>query len=287
MAGQKQLFVDGSEESEAEDDDDTSDVEMISAQASSHEDDGSEAGTDDNSEEMLEGAEDEELDRLNTALGEIVGTRPAGSNDAAEGEVSSSEEAMDDEAMFALDDQMAQVFKERRKVTSRKQEKRDAKETVTSFKNRVLDIFIKLQHSKPAALGLMLPLLKLGRKTTNKQTSNRCRGMVRDLSQKCKGKTMISWPAAASDLTLWRTLDRALDEAHQDASRAHATACSQASLVCVKMLVFRDVASVQDVVDRYSAVHKDWLQGRITVHPTLLSDFLNWSASYSKQTRPV
>lgn len=228
---------------------------------------------------------DDEITKFNAALADIVGTRQFDQN-MTNGDDSSDddEEEMDDEQMFALDDQMAMIFKERKKITSKKQENKGAKSNMINFKNKVLDLletYIKQEHSNPLSLTLVLPLLSLIRTTTSKQIANRACKLIRDLTQKCKGKEI---PFLQDIGVAWDILQAVHGEIMKDASRAHATACSQSSLMIVKVLVNSDRGNIKNVVSIYSETQTKWLLGKCRVQPLLFSDFINWSTSFSRQS---
>ena len=67
-----------------------------------------------------------------------------------------------------------------------------------------------------------------------------------------------------------------------DAPRAHTAACSQASLLLVKVLVAADRTNVERVVEIYAQTQAKWLLGEARVQPSLFSDFINWATSFSK-----
>ena len=287
IAGQQALFDDNADQGEHDIEESSSGVDEDSASSMDIDSDVSvisqEEGNGDDDEGASNTVEDsDELQRLNAALAEITGTKPFRA-DGTQSDRSSSDEDMDDDEMFALDDQMASVFKERRKVSSKKSEKRDAKETIVNFKNRVLDLlelYVKHQHENPLVLNLILPLLTMCRTTTTKQIADRGCGIIRELSQKCKGKGLV---VVESDETVWALFADIHQEAKREASRAHATACSQSSLVLVKVLISSDPKNVKRIVAQYGTTQTEWLQGQCRVQPSLFSDFLNWSSSYSKQ----
>jgi DNA polymerase phi len=71
---------------------------------------------------------------------------------------------MDDDAMEAVDEALAEVFRERKLARADKKQKQEEKKADIHFKLRVLDlldIFIKKQSSSPLILDLILPLLSL------------------------------------------------------------------------------------------------------------------------------
>lgn len=228
-------------------------------------------------------ADDDETAKLNAALAGIVKTKPF-SEDVAQGEGSSDDdEEMNDDQMFALDDRMSRVFKERKKIPDEKRERREARQNVVNLKNRALDlleVYIKQEHANPLCLDLLLPLLVLMRTTRSKQLSVRTGNLIRELARRAKSKDL---PATASIEDAWDALRRVHDEiTATEASRAHAAACSQASLLLVKVLVAADRANVEGVVRLYGATQTKWLMGRARVQPALFSDFINWSTSFAK-----
>ncbi|KAI9824886.1 MAG: DNA-directed DNA polymerase [Thelocarpon impressellum] len=292
LAGQQSLF--DQEENDDEDDSDESmaggdqdadsDVEIISAEGTDDDDD-QDTSEEGGAEQAGSPEDNDELARLNTALAQIVGTQPFDGD--GPGDESDSLSAMSDTAMFALDDQMSRVFKERQKTsqTSKAQEKKTAKTTVLNLKNRVLDlldIYVKTQHRSPRALRIILPLLRLIRTTGSKQIADRACGILRDFSQKCRGKDVTVLKPKKTKHA-WEVLEQVHQEAMHDASRAHAAACSHGSLLVVKGLVAADNANVKRVVARYAATQTEWLQGFGKVQPGLFSDFLNWGVSCARQ----
>ncbi|KAI9838516.1 MAG: DNA-directed DNA polymerase [Sclerophora amabilis] len=292
LAGQQDLF--DKELDESEDDVSVVDVEEMEAAsdqdgASSKEDESqgdaaetasSDAESDDDDTEMINGDDAEEAARLNAALAQIVRTQPF-DEQADDHSGSSDDEKMDDDQMFALDDQMANVFRERKKISDMKTEKREAKETMLHFKNRVLDllqVYVKHQHTNPLSPELLLPLLSLIRSTSSKQVSDKACALIRDFSQRCKGTAVpVVESAVATNL-----LDRVHAEAMREASRSHAAACSQSSLLLAKVAVAIDHQNIEKVVARYAETQTRWLKGECQVQPLLFSDLINWGTSYSK-----
>ncbi|KAI9789864.1 MAG: DNA-directed DNA polymerase [Piccolia ochrophora] len=223
-----------------------------------------------------------ETSRLNSALADIVGKRW---NDNADDETmaSSESEEMGDDEMFALDEHMAAVFKEQKKATSKKKERQNAKQNVLDFKNRVLDliqIYIKHQHSNPLCLHVILALLSVHRITSSKQISTKAGSILREYIQKCKGADL---PTVRYIDEVWGLLQEVHNESKRDYARAHASACSQASLLLVKALVGLDRTNIDGVVSQYAETQRQWLNGTCRVQPLLFSDFLSWATSYNKQ----
>ncbi|KAI4249571.1 MAG: hypothetical protein L6R42_008927, partial [Xanthoria sp. 1 TBL-2021] len=103
----------------------------------------------------------------------------------------STDEDFDDEQMEALDENIATIFKERKKVVSKKKQNMDAKETIVNFKCRVLElleIFVKQRHKEQLALDLLVPLLTVTRTTSSKLVSGKACNVMRGFSKLCKGQ---------------------------------------------------------------------------------------------------
>ena len=250
----------------------------------------SSADSDDEASDPAE--EDDETNRLNAALANLVGTKQYDQSMTKEDDTSDDEEEeMNDEEMFALDEQMATIFRERKKhstkTSSQKQEKKNAKEMMTNFKNRVLDlleIYIKQEHSNPLSLNMILPLLTLSRTSSSKQLSDRACHLIRDLTQRCKGNREV--PGVSDVHIAWELL-RSIHQGSMTTtgttSRAHTAACSQSSLLVVKVIVGLDRANIKDVVRIYGETQTSWLLGKGRVQPSFFSDFVNWSTSFVAQ----
>ncbi|KAH0564905.1 hypothetical protein GP486_001704 [Trichoglossum hirsutum] len=226
--------------------------------------------------------DEDEAAKLNAALAAALGTR----NTHVEGESSTDDESdMDDEDMMALDDTLVKIFKERKRATSKKKQKRDAKETIINFKTRVLDLlelYVKLQHTNILALNLILPLLKLIRSTSSKHIGGRAATVLKDYARACRGNDIPPLTDNAEDA--WALLRKIHEEAMKEASHAHDHTCSQASLLVVRVLVGADRENAKGVVGVYAETWTQWLLSKkCKVQPSLFSDFVNWSTSASKQ----
>ena len=271
--------------SEAEDDD-ISDVVEING-GSDNDDEGSElegaenlsSGSDD-----AESGDDEELAAFDSKLAEALRTHRADNDMDADANATSSDEDMNDEQMEALDVHLETIFKERKKVANKKTEKKSAKETIVNFKLRVLDllqIYIKQQYTNPIVLNLVLPLLLLIRTTGSKQVTEKGCNVVRELARLCKGKAVPVPTDADAIMTLLGLVHK---EAERQGSHAHGNACSQMSLLLVKVLVGFDRKYVGAVVEMYATTRTHQLLDKhCNVHPGFFSDFNNWCTSASKQ----
>ncbi|KAI7607417.1 hypothetical protein KC319_g21272, partial [Hortaea werneckii] len=205
LSGQQALFQDQNDEDarmedatseqQSEDDgidvEDMSDVELVNGEEAGSENDESEDEDDDSSSSESDSADasgDDEEAVFDRKLADALGTAKAdeGSDD--------DESDMDDEQMMALEPHLTNIFKERKKDASKKQEGKDAKENIINFKNRVLDllnIYVKGQYGQTLALDLILPLTILVRTTTSKPTSEKAFAVLKQYFDSCsKHKTL-------------------------------------------------------------------------------------------------
>ncbi|KAL5357499.1 DNA polymerase phi-domain-containing protein [Aspergillus floccosus] len=283
LAGQQEMFDQQDDEGDEEMidvDEEDSDVEVIDAEASgSDEEDGSEAEDDDENE----GNDDEEA-VFEAKLAEALGTHRADQDLNAES--SDSDADMDDDEMEKVDNALVKVFQARRDALGQKKDKKDAKENMVNFKNRVLDlleIYVKKCHSKLLALDLLLPLLRLTRLSSTKQVSNKANAVLREYTKLCKGSAL---PAIQEAEPVWELLQAIHKEATHSGPPAHASACSQASLLVVKVLVAHDKDAVAGVVDVYAATRKEQLLSKkCHVQPSFFTDWNNWCVSAGKQLK--
>ncbi|KAJ5506218.1 DNA polymerase V [Penicillium expansum] len=293
LAGQQEMFEeqDDEGEEEGEDDDDEmmdvdedeldSDVEVIEAG-------GSGSGSDSDEEEEEEEEEDNEEDAKEVAAFEAKLAAALGTHRADEDE-SDSDADMNDDEMDELDDKLVQVFRARRQETSHRKDKKDARENMVNFKNRVLDlleIFVKKSHTRPLALDILLPLLRLSRRTSVKQIATKANGVLREYTKVCKGNSLPKVEDDAQAEALWELLRSVHKEASHSGPMGHATACSQASLLVTKVLVAHDKDAIAGVVDVYAATRKDQLMStKCHVQPSFFSEWNNWCVSASKQLK--
>lgn len=283
------------------DEDDGSDVEMVdpddasdddveeveqSAESSS-ESGGDDAGSDADSDED-ESENDAEMEELDAKLAAALGTHRA-DKDLDAGSEEDSDSDMDDDQMEALDDALAQVFKARSQVTNKKKEKRDARENMINFKNRALDlleIYVKKSHANIIATNILLPLLQVIRKSKVPQIANKASTVLREYSKLCKGSSIPAIAEEDGTDPMWELLRSIHEEATHSGPTTHATACSQASLLVVKILVAHDKENVEGVVDVYAdSRKKHLLSKRCHIQPSFFSDWNNWCVSASKQIK--
>lgn len=288
LAGQQEMFEQQDGEGDEDGDEDMmdvdeedSDVEVIEAGGLGNDD--SEDDDEESEDEDEDGNDDEEA-IFEAKLAEALGTHRA-DQDLDENSDDSDADMNDDE-MEQVDQQLAKVFQARRDALNQKKDKKGAKENMVNFKNRVLDlleIYVKKCHSKLLALDLLLPLLRLTRKSTVKQISNRANSVLRDYTRMCKGSAL---PKLESVEPVWELLNSIHKEAHHSGPPSHASACSQASLLVVKVLVAHDKETISGIVDIYADTRKQqFLSKKCHVQPSFFTEWNNWCVSASKQMK--
>lgn len=293
MAGQQEMFEDQDdddiEEADAKSDEDEdmpdvdeedSDVEVV---------EGDDASSSDSEEEEEEEEDAAEVADFEAKLAAALGTHRADQDlNASE---SDSDADMNDDEMEEIDAQLANVFRARRAVTSQHKDKKDARENMINFKNRVLDlleIFVKKCHATPLTLDVILPLLRLTRRSTVKQIANKAAAVLREYTKLCKGSSVPVIPDQDEEgvQSVWELLRAVHKEAGHSGPPAHAAACSQASLLVVKVLVKKDKGNVDGVVDVYAETRKEQLMStKSHVQPSFFTDWNNWCVSASKQLK--
>ncbi|KAI5293640.1 DNA-directed DNA polymerase [Ascosphaera acerosa] len=287
LAGQQDIFEAQEEAEEGGDDVDTADIDMEDDDSDVEQVSASEDSDDEEADEVDEnhGAEDEqELEEFNAKLAEALGI----DRGAEDGLSDDDQSDMNDEEMEAIDEQIAQVFRAQSKTQSKKKENKQAKETMINFKNRVLDllqIYVKKCPTNPIALDLIIPLLRLSRRATVPQIATRASNVLREYTKLCKGSTVPEIEAASKDdaLNLLRNVHQ---EAIHSGPASHAAACSQASLLLVKVLVAQDRSNISDIVDIYGETRKKQLMGKkYHVQPSFFADWNNWCITASKQAK--
>nr|KMM65379.1 DNA polymerase V [Coccidioides posadasii RMSCC 3488] len=285
LAGQQEMFENDDEGSDVEMiDPDDDDVEEIDQSGEESEED-LEASDEESDEDGSENEDEDELEEFDAKLAAALGTHRADKDLDASSEKSSDSD-MDDDQMEALDEQLAQVFKARSQVTSKKKEKKEARENMINFKNRALDlleIYVKRSHSSIIATDILLPLLQVVRKSKVQQIANKASNVLREYCKLCKGNSL---PAVEDEDRLWDLLKAIHDEATHSGPAFHATACSQASLLIVRILVAQKKENAKGIVDVYAETRKrQLLSKRCHVQPSFFSDWNNWCVSASKQMK--
>ncbi|MCJ1436894.1 DNA-directed DNA polymerase [Xylographa pallens] len=229
---------------------------------------------------------DDELAEFDAKLAQALGTRRL-DEDIAANEDESSDEDMDDEQMEALDEQLEIVFRERKKLISKKNEKKEAKESIIFFKSRVLElleIYIKQQYLKQQALSIILPILSLVRTTSNKQISEKACNLIRDYLKLYKLKDRLD--ASVLPEKAKSFLEAVHKEAMEEGSNAHANACSQASLLLTKIYITNG-GDLSDVMSQYAVTQLAFMtELDCHIRTSFFSDWLNWCTSARKALAP-
>ena len=281
LSGLAEIF---DQDNEMDDNSEASDVEAIdppegTATISSDED----GSTIDDSDSTLDDADDSEgpngeLAIFDAKLAQALGTRP-GNADLDAKDSTSSDEDMNDDEMEAVDVHLERVFHEREKVTSKRVEKKDAKETIVKFKCRVLElleIYVKQEHGSIPTLSLLLPVLTVTRTTTSPLVSSKACNLMREYSRTCKGNGIPPIEDVNSIVNLLEDVHR---EAGKEGSNAHATACSQASLLLVRVLLAHDRENLRRISSIYAeTLGKVPWDATYKVKNSFFTDWLNWCA---------
>ncbi|KAH8705519.1 putative DNA polymerase V [Talaromyces proteolyticus] len=281
LAGQQEMF----------DQHDDEDEEMLDADGS---DTGSDSDSDSDSVEIIDADEEddddeedeEELASFNAKLAEALGTH-------GENQELDSDSDMDDDQMEAVDEMLVKAFQARKQTAPKKKEKKDAMETVINFKNRVLDllsIYVKKCHSSILALDLLLPLVRLSRKTKVNQIAKRANNILSEYTTLCKKHGVPPLKAREDDddpiQAVWELLRGVHKEATLQRRQIHALAVSQASLILVRALVAHDRQNISQVVDIYADTLKSQLSSEnCFIKPNFFADWNAWCVEYGKNLR--
>ena len=262
-----------------------SDVEEVGSAKSRSRSSATEEASDEgssNADAVDSDGDGDELAALNAKLAQIVGTRP-GNEDLDAEDNSSSDEDMTDEQMFELNGSLENIFREQKKVTGKKTDKKDARDNMINFKCRVLDlleIYVKQEHGNGLGLSLILPILTLVRTTTSPLVSRKACDVMREHSRLCKGNGV---PKIEDTEPVFDLLLAVHVEATKEGSNAHAGACSQASLLLVRVLVACDRECLRRIVKIYGATQENALfDSSCKVKTSFFTDWLNWCTSARK-----
>ncbi|KAL4877544.1 DNA polymerase phi-domain-containing protein, partial [Aspergillus karnatakaensis] len=316
LAGQQEMFdqQDDEDEMDGEDDEDEemidvdeedSDIEVVNAEdedAASDEDDEEAEDSEPSPEDAAE------IAAFEAKLAEALGTHRADQDLAAS--ESESDEDMNDDEMEQVDTALIKVFRARRDALGKKKDKKDAKETMVNFKNRVLDlleIYVKRCHSNILALDLILPLLRLTRRSSVKQVANKAIAVLREYTKLCKGAALPTLTSNATSTAkstsesgsesgsddedednddvepVWELLRSIHAEAMHSGPPMHASGCSQASLLVVKVLTAHDKETIDGIVDVYGETRKSQLLStKCHVQPIFFTEWNNWCVSASR-----
>ncbi|RDL29892.1 uncharacterized protein BP5553_10519 [Venustampulla echinocandica] len=295
LKGQQELFDKEPEEGQelAEDDEDEldSDVEVVDMngediQLNGHledDDDESEDDAENDENEMVGDENDEEAQKLEEALASALGTHRLDQDKGAETE-SESDADMTDSEMMALDAKLVEIFSLRKKEPSKKQEQKDAKETIVNFKSRVLDlleIYVKKQADNPLAFGLLLPLLQLMRTTKTKQLCEKAYNIILAYARAAKKLEVAGDVDPSAQLKLIKAIH---SEASKDPSHMFARAASTASLLISSSLYKADKGTLKKVATVYRDSQIAWVDGQVKMQAVIFSDWVNWCQSHANSS---
>jgi DNA polymerase phi len=289
LRGQQSLFDQESDNENGEEEDELdSDIEVVDMNAEEgnfnvhteeeqSEDDEEESNVDDEEEQS---EKDEDAKKLDEALAQALGTHRLDEDHEAE---SDSDADMTDSEMMALDSKLVEIFSQRKKVPNKKQDQKDAKETVVNFKSRILDlldIYVKKQASNPLAFGLLLPLLQLMRSTKTKSLSEKAHNIIIAFAKASKGVKKEDLMEVDVDEMLKLMKDIHL-EATKDPSHVFAKAASTASLLAASRLFRIDRSNGRKIVKVYADSQGAVLEDGLKIHAAFFHDFANWVQSHN------
>ncbi|RPA79547.1 DNA polymerase V [Ascobolus immersus RN42] len=287
--GQNELFErddDNEDDDEDSEDDDVEEIEKMDVDGADEDGSGSDSDSDvEVLDESDEDMDDEEADKLNAAIANALKT------DIGDSGRESSDDDMDDDEMMAVDEHLVNIFKARKQTTSKKKERREAAEAMKQFKSRILeilDVYVKQENHNPLALDVLLPLLRLIRRTSTKQISEKAVGVIRTLF-KAKGVPAISDKKSAREAA-WEILESIHNELLLDGSAAHTGACSQASLLTAKVLVaggHNDKKTLSRIFNLYAKTMSEWMFVKQAAQPSFFTEMVNWANSTRNNMKPV
>ncbi|KAK3309718.1 DNA polymerase phi-domain-containing protein [Chaetomium strumarium] len=283
----------GSDEEELDSDVEIVDLEDAGSEVPADSDEGSDV--EEESEGESADQNQEALDALDDALAKALGSHRLDKDAEAD---SSEESDMTDSEMMAVDEKLAEVFKQRAKVLNKKKEEKDAKDTVINFKHRVLDllaIFVRQEAARPRpnrlVFDVLLPLVQLVRKTTTKALANKASEVITAFSKSLKkaraagekDHNMISNTDLGNLMAILRELH---EEASMDMAHAFARAVSTASLAVASVLCGPE-GMRREVFELYARTQLRWFQGEVKIQPAFFSDWLNWCQSHASTAAAV
>jgi len=233
------------------------------------------------SEEEESEEDDEDARKLDEALAKALGTHRLDQDLNAE--ESDSDADMTDSEMMALDAKLVEIFSQQKKQPNKKQERKDAKETMVNFKSRVLDlleIYMKKQATNSLAFGLILPLLQLVRSTTKKQLGEKAHNIILSFAKASKGakKEGATEVNVSEQIALLKSIHA---EAAKDPSHIFAKSSSTASILVASSLYRADKGTVKKVATVYRDSEIAWVSGEVKMQAAFFHDWVNWCQSHA------
>lgn len=286
LRGQQALFdedLENADDMDVDSEDEVdSDVEVVDMDADEGHLNGHLDESEDDEEEGEDSADedDEEGKKLDDALALALGTQKLDPN-AEDG--SDSDADMTDSEMMALDSKLVEIFSQRKKTPNKKQEQKDAKETMVNFKSRILDlldIYVKKQASNPLAFGLLLPLLELIRTTKTKQLAEKSHNIILAFAKSFKATkiTESSEISVSDQIKLLKTIHI---EASKDPSHMFSKAASTASLLVASSVYKVDKGSFKKIANVYRDSQVSWVEGEVKIQAAFFVEWVNWCQSHA------
>lgn len=221
---------------------------------------------DEDAENISGNDSDDDDEQLTAALSAALGTK----KEHANGDDDSSDESlMDDDEMMAIDENLANIFRQRLKP-NRAKEAKDTKQQISTFKSKVIDLLdILVKNHSPMCIEMILPLLQVLRITKNETVHSKTMGLLRKLA---KTKEL---PELSGDLM------GLLRKVHEDAAKARnkdGNVHSQLSIYIAR--IARKHGQEEEVIGVYAETMRKWIKnGKSMVRAGLFADWVNWCQS--------
>lgn len=189
-----------------------------------------------------------------------------------------SDEELDDEAMAAFDEKLAEVFRQKKIV---KDEKTAMQQNIVHFKNNVMGlvvIYARKNPTNPLVLTLIVPLLNIIRSTPAKSVTSQ---FVEKIVAFLKNRLAKSkeYPKEQADY-VFDVLQAVHDFAKQSTSKEHSEMCNQLSLYLRKCILGgADLVPEDKALERFNAVYSEsiklYLSKKSTAfHPSIIQQLL-------------
>jgi DNA polymerase phi len=295
LAGQEDLFDqtddEAGEESDYEEEgEEDEDADMSGQESESLAGSDLESELEEDSDEQIDAADEEARLALAATLGitdvDANGDfDEKGDKEEEEEEDDDDESSMDDEGMMALDETLANIFRERKRMLSeskskstKKNEAKEARQNIIQFKLRILDlisIYIKQQPANVLVLSCLRPLLSLINSTKDRQVGEKSHQLVKSL---CRSKTLPR--VDETGVYLVEILEDIHQQAQKSSNKAHSTACSQASVFVCKILMQKKDGYIDTIGQVYCTSLTAWMKNKSSkVTPQLFFDLVNFISS--------
>lgn len=196
-----------------------------------------------------------------------------------------SDEELDDDAMAAFDDKLAEVFKQKKIL---KDEKISMQQNVVHFKNNVMGlivIYARKNPTNPLVLTLIVPLLNIIRATPSKSVTNQfVEKVIAFLKNRLSKAT--EYPKEQADF-VFDIVQAVHDFAKQSTSKELSEMCNQLSLYLRKCILGgtdfeiteETPAKVKKAAEKFNAVYSDSAKLYFTkkstpFHPSIIQQML-------------